>query len=975
MSQYCFPYPQDSDVPPLRVPYVATTHRYSIDGPYTFESFYNSRFPNDIQNLLRQAPASMASKYRVSKLQVRPPPASIIQAWLFFGLASEALGRDVAHDEFLEDNAIDLRMPSWFWSEFVSSWIRLRDDLPQQEYEQKVQQLNLCCTSANCFLGALDLDLARHPTDPPRYDGNSPLGVVLLSVHMLLYLISGSEIPGSPQVLRSGFGYRSTDLLIQRMTSEGGWCRKRVNVVESPGLSYPTLYFLSSVRPRRANKEYHQSCTPRSCLVRTGLVEPLHRTPGCGCRDVPVPLEPVLKIVGGGGIPLIRIRQSPPGDFRLEVVPYARMLRFAAISHVWADRQLGSTKNALPTCQVEHLASILASLPQKSGAYEGLLPTFIRSPKPSELSRNASNEWYFWLDTFCIPQKDEHSQLRNQAIGSMNLIYTEATETLGLDHALQTFDAGQQPHSLRLAGPPTFYAPADENLLDVTAQICASNWMGRSWTLQEGVLSWGLVFSLKGSFAFLRMLTPTAHDQLLFLPIDHWERKGKELMWIRVNDEMLSFTKASLNVDEHSIYARGSGDRSARFINAHCRLQSRTTTMTEDLPLILMNMSGMNGNLIAQAKGVEQKMKLLVYSLGTVPAEMLFSDCKRLGSGGPDSWIPVEVVAETFFEDHFLRLDAEGFGFHSKDSNMPLKFYFVSRAAVWRAKREAILTVFDGPEDEERRFAAKAISASSGPQPTTSASNDWCILIEHDSTNPRAARFKIVRRTGNNVFLQFDCTMRLSLIANDTDTSKPGKRKKKQKNMPSYIARPADSSHKFIIPRSQDAIKSLSMARPQNPTQYSDRLLFIHGHLYWALGHLEGRILERFFGDFDAVIGEHFLTIGIPYWFYNLKKFGWIEDGLNALVHRAWVATYSPTWDPNGPWKWFWKAFNFEPAVPLSDINKFYMHLVIFRLVYSGSYAALGKVAMFWVAAYPIEELVGTLVCAFPMTFIIKLFW
>ena len=355
--------------------------------------------------------------------------------------------------------------------------------------------------------------------------------------------------------------------------------------------------------------------------------------------------------------------------------------------------------------------------------------------------------------------------------------------------------------------------------------------MGRSWTLQEGVLSRGLVFSLKGSFAFLLMLTPTAHDQLFSLPIDNWERKGKKLMWNRVNNDMLSLTKASLNVNEYTIYARSSGDRSARFINAHCRLQSRTTTMTEDLPLILMNMSGMNGNVIAQAKGVDQKMELLVYSLGTVPIEMLFSDCKRLGSGGPDSWIPVEVVAETFLEYHFLRLDAEGFGFHSKDNNVPLKFYFISRTAVWRARREAILTVFDGPDDEERRFVAKSISTSSW-QPATSANNDWCILIEHDSTNPRAARFKIIRMTENKVFLEFDCTMRLSLIANDTDASKPGNRNKKPKNMPSYIARPADSSHKFIIPRSQDDIKSLSMARPQNPTQYFDRVFSIHGHLY-----------------------------------------------------------------------------------------------------------------------------------------------
>ena len=128
-------------------------------------------------------------------------------------------------------------------------------------------------------------------------------------------------------------------------------------------------------------------------------------------------------------------------------------------------------------------------------------------------------------------------------------------------------------------------------------------------------------------------------------------------------------------------------------------------------------------------------------------------------------------------------------------------------------------------------------------------------------------------------------------------------------------------------------------------------------------------------GDFNAVIGEHFITIGLPFWLYNFKKFGWTGDGLDVVVHHAWVATYLPTWDPNGPWKWFWMAFNYEPAVPLSDIIKFSMPLVIFVLMYSGSYAAAVKVALFCVGAYPIEELVVTSVCAFSMTCIINLFW
>src|SRR4051812_46746294 len=100
-------------------------------------------------------------------------------------------------------------------------------------------------------------------------------------------------------------------------------------------------------------------------------------------------------------------------------------------------------------------------------------------------------------------------------------------------------------------------------------------------------------------------------------------------------------------------------DRAARFVNAHIRLQSRTTTMTQDLPLILMNMSGMNGNVISQFADSDQKMKLLVYSLGTLPIELLFSECPRMGCRQTDSWIPLEVVPENFSEDHVLKLSKD----------------------------------------------------------------------------------------------------------------------------------------------------------------------------------------------------------------------------------------------------------------------------------------------------------------------------
>jgi hypothetical protein len=37
---------------------------------------------------------------------------------------------------------------------------------------------------------------------------------------------------------------------------------------------------------------------------------------------------------------------------------------------------------------------------------------------------------YFWLDAFYIPQDIHHADLKHKAIGSMNLIYAAAAQTL-----------------------------------------------------------------------------------------------------------------------------------------------------------------------------------------------------------------------------------------------------------------------------------------------------------------------------------------------------------------------------------------------------------------------------------------------------------------------------------------------------------------------------------------------------------------
>jgi hypothetical protein len=261
--------------------------------------------------------------------------------------------------------------------------------------------------------------------------------------------------------------------------------------------------------------------------------------------------------------------------------------------------------------------------------------------------------------------------------------------------------------------------------------------------------------------------------------------------------------------------------------------------MAQDLPLILMNMSGMNGNLVSQSDSSDQKMKLLFYGLGTLPVELLFSECARLACCEMDSWIPREIVPETFSGEHVLRLGSEGFTFHQQKGDKPLKFFLISRSVVWQD--QVLLSVSDRLENAERCYVVKAATSSTG-QSSASSKNGWCILFENNLSNPRAARFMISRRNRNKMFLHFDCPLRLSRRYDDTPETTV--------QLPSYtcIARPADSQEEFIIEKSSTP-QSLGMPRPQNPELYSDRLDVISQAVFFGLGYVERYFMRWLLGD------------------------------------------------------------------------------------------------------------------------------
>lgn len=135
---------------------------------------------------------------------------------------------------------------------------------------------------------------------------------------------------------------------------------------------------------------------------------------------------------------------------------------------------------------------------------------------------------------------------------------------------------------------------------------------------------------------------------------------------------------------------------------------------------------------------------------------------------------------------------------------------------------------------------------------------------------------------GNKYFLHFECPLCLTEIDDSRNLSDA------QQEL-NHDCGAVGLTGDFIIERSYEP-QDLSISRPQNPEQYSDRLIVI-GHVICGAINLGERYLIRaIWGD-----GNFMSTLFyIFYCLYSIKKRHWVERVCNAFVHRAWMATYQP---------------------------------------------------------------------------------
>ena len=478
-----------------------------------------------------------------------------------------------------------------------------------------------------------------------------------------------------------------------------GWCPHQVRRLQQ--LHTPdTLRYLSTLDRRGYRPNNHCSCVdePRCIANNVDLCNynTAHTSTCSGsCLSVSVDYDAVVDIIRAGGVPIIGIHVDAASSIEkpllhLQVTARTTSTRYTVISHVWFDGLGNPSANALPTCQVQRLYTQLLSLPcdYESGAINiGSLQvdwsrqSFVRNPKCQPL--------LFWMDTLCIPVGDLHRDLRMKAINQMALIYAAAVQELVLDAELLQCEVGTGP------------------ALETLARVTCSAWMTRSWTLQEGVLARECVFQFKDRAIdpihewCLHGVRPGKSSQR---PVGYFPQPEHEEHWT-VYKELFNTLWDTLHQDWKSSYrrdpptftayrasggawfslggflgsqatgkvhtlpaAQGLSERGnsgldekdhftmdlseehrlKQLVDTWNELAHRTTTMPDDLHIIIANLLDFNADRIMKMQTRKERMRAIILSFELLPVSLFWNtgpkwgDDVSLAVGDNNRWIPVE---------------------------------------------------------------------------------------------------------------------------------------------------------------------------------------------------------------------------------------------------------------------------------------------------------------------------------------------
>ncbi len=382
--------------------------------------------------------------------------ASMLQAWLYFGMIQLVTALPVATKDYIRLNHHGQRIVT-------------TEKLPEhlERYRQGLRSVSE--KDRPGIIAGMDRMLKMWELCLSSCAGkNSPLPAVVVFSMMILFktLIYAklSVFPNSNEPAEAWYG--TTREILDRQLQDTGCCRMDMYRLNQR-LSSLAQYYISSLDLRKESRS-HEKCTQTQCValqIDEKTYKARHTSRGCTCAMEVVGQSELRTLVEQGSIPTMSFSNN--SGLRMQDLntqlgkPHGP---YVAISHIWADGLGNPKKNAMPRCQLVLLQERVNAVCTSNEAVKSLQG--MKSPNVP-----------FWIDTLCVPaQECEEKRL---AIASMALIYKEAEIVLVIDKELESIGS-------------------DSTVLEISVRIAMSSWWTRLWTLQEGAFAKELQFQLRG---------------------------------------------------------------------------------------------------------------------------------------------------------------------------------------------------------------------------------------------------------------------------------------------------------------------------------------------------------------------------------------------------------------------------------------------------------------------------------------------
>jgi hypothetical protein len=272
--------------------------------------------------------------------------AQALQAWLYFGLLSEAMQLDVAEEDFIEvswdDNTERRFITTEKLRDYIHRWRAEHDNSrtnPNELAERKRRTVEALSASHNAWAGFQNFIAIVGP--------EVELSIQLLACaieHAVTSVYGDSNEETWIRVNQAPWRRTRSPFIEERMRKMG-WCPSVIRQLGNPSkLSLQT--FVSLLKPSfHTDPAVHEGCNygDTACQWKN-IDEETYATKhveGCGCSDLDpnaflhVDKDSLRKILEEGGIPIVYLDTSD-GDSQtqLKVVKYRHELQYTAISHV-----------------------------------------------------------------------------------------------------------------------------------------------------------------------------------------------------------------------------------------------------------------------------------------------------------------------------------------------------------------------------------------------------------------------------------------------------------------------------------------------------------------------------------------------------------------------------------------------------------------------------------------------------------------